>query len=98
MYTMNPVENSQLDLSILFQLSRPKQRRILGQYLFPLVYNIYPNFMPHKLTDILLDINSLGVLMSMLYDPELFHLKLNDAINVLQTYYAIKSTIEEPQD
>jgi len=92
MYTMNPAQNSQnmqLDLSILFQLSRRKQRRILGEHLYPLIYSIYPNFMPHKLTDILLDINSIGVLISMLNDPELFHLKLKDAVNVLQTYYAM---------
>ncbi|XP_018340730.1 PREDICTED: polyadenylate-binding protein-like [Trachymyrmex septentrionalis] len=101
MYMMNPAQNSQnmqLDLSTFFQLSRKKQRRILGQHLYPMVYSIYPNFMPHKLTDILLDINSTGLLVSMLNDLELFHLKLKDAVNVLQTYYAmVKSTIEESQ-
>ncbi|KYN14063.1 Dynein intermediate chain 2, axonemal [Trachymyrmex cornetzi] len=92
MYTTNPAQNSQnvqLDLSTLFQFPRWKQRQILGQYLYPLVYNIYPNFMPHKLTDILLDVNSIGVLISMLNDLELFHLKLKDAVNVLQTYYVM---------
>lgn len=83
------LQNMQYDLSILFQLPRRTQRRILGQYLYPLVYNIHPNFMPDKLTDILLDLNSIGALIAMLSDSGLFHLKLIDAVNVLQTYYAM---------
>lgn len=77
------------DLSYLSTLSRQKQRRLIGQYLYPLIYNIYPNFMPHKLTDILLDINSISALVNMINDPMFFNMKLKEAVTVLQTYYGI---------
>lgn len=78
------------DLLSLSTLSRQKQRRILGQYLYPMICNMYPNFMPHKLTDILLDINSIDALICMINDPVLLDVKLKHAITVLQTYYAIQ--------
>lgn len=76
------------NLSSLSTLSRQKQRQIIGQYLYPLIYNIYPNFMPHKLTDILLDINSISTLVNMINDPTLFHIKLKEAVTVLEIYYS----------
>lgn len=78
-----------LDFSYLSTLPRSKQRQIIGQYLYPLICNVYPNFMPHKLTDILLDINSIGVLIGMIRNPEIFNAKLKEAVNVLVTYYAM---------
>lgn len=51
---------------------------------------MYPNFMPHKLTDILLDINSIDALICMINDPVLLDVKVKHAIIVLQTYYAMQ--------
>jgi len=91
---MDPTQNLNipeyvLNMSDLSGLSRKKQRRMIGQHLYPLVYNIYPNFMPHKLTDILLDINSISALIHMINDPLFFNVKLQQAVTVLETYYAM---------
>ncbi|KAL6265172.1 hypothetical protein P5V15_005257 [Pogonomyrmex californicus] len=89
---MNSIYNQQFwrpDISYISNLPRRQQRLIIGQYLFPLVYNIYPNLMPHKLTDILLDINSLSALIAMINDPIYFQTKLDQAVNVLKIYYGI---------
>ncbi|XP_011708067.1 PREDICTED: polyadenylate-binding protein 1-A-like [Wasmannia auropunctata] len=85
-------QNSQLNIldpTYLFTLSRQKQRKIIGQHLYPLIFNMYPNFFPHKLTDILLDINSIGALISMIHDPVILKTKLGEAVRVLQTYYGL---------
>ncbi|XP_024884262.1 uncharacterized protein LOC112462610 [Temnothorax curvispinosus] len=95
---MYPMQNSHFpnmpDLSHLCTLPRRKQRRIIGEYLYPLICNMYPNFMPHKLTDILLDLNSIGTLIDMINDPTVFAMKLGEAINVLQTYFAVMTLSE----
>lgn len=90
---MNSIPNSSfpIDLAALSTLPRTKQRRLIGQYFYPKIYNIHPNLMPHKLTDILLDINSISALISMIGDPALFHVKLREAVQVLQTYYAMSN-------
>lgn len=49
--------------------------------------------MPHKLTDILLDINSIGALVNMINDPVLFDVKLREAIIVLETYYGMVTAV-----
>lgn len=89
---MNPTQCPQLlDVSYLSTLTRQKQRRLIGQHLYPLIYNVYPNFMPHKLTDILLDINSINALIRMILDPVVFDTKLKEAVAILQTYYAVNN-------
>lgn len=45
--------------------------------------------MPHKLTDILLDINSISALINMINDPMFFNMKLKEAVTVLETYYGL---------
>lgn len=96
---MNSLQNSRsfntFDVSYLATLPRWKQKRMIGEHLYPLIYNIYPNFMPHKLTDILLDINSIGALVNMIYDPTFFDVKLKEAVTVLETYYGMITAVKK---
>jgi len=73
-----------INASALLSMSPEDQKNALGEALFPLIHNQYPQY-AGKITGMLLEMDKLE-LLNMLENPEALDIKIKEAIAVLEDY------------